>query len=49
MSSPSVWTGRNGVYSLDSILEDPLLQNQIQAQLMQQGYNNLDFLVKSMD
>lgn len=41
MSSPSVWTGRNGVYSLDSILEDPLLQNQIQARLMQQGYNNL--------
>jgi hypothetical protein len=41
MSSPSVWTGRGGTYSLDSILEDPLLQNQIQAQLMQQGYNNL--------
>ena len=41
MSSPSVWTGRGGVYNLDSLLEDPLLQNQVQVQLMQQGYNNL--------
>ena len=41
MSSPSVWTGRGGVYSLDALLEDPLLQNQIQVQLMQQGYDDL--------
>jgi hypothetical protein len=41
MSSPSVWTGRNGVYNLDSLLQDAGLQNQIQTQLMQQSYNNL--------
>jgi hypothetical protein len=41
MSSPSVWTGRGGVYNLDSLLEDPLLQNQIQTRLMQQSYNSL--------
>jgi hypothetical protein len=41
MSSPSVWTGRVGVYSLDDLLSDSGLQNQIQSQLMQQGYDNL--------
>lgn len=41
MSSPSVWTGRGGVYSLTDILTDPNLQNRIQVQLMQQGYNEL--------
>jgi hypothetical protein len=41
MSSPSIWTGRGGVYSLDSVLEDPALQNKIQTQLMQQSYDEL--------
>jgi hypothetical protein len=41
MNSPSVWTGRGGVYSLDDLLNDSLLQNQIQVELMQRGYNNL--------
>jgi hypothetical protein len=41
MSSPSVWTGRGGVYALNDLLLDPLLQNQIQVQIMQQNYNNL--------
>ena len=41
MSSPSVWTGLNGVYSLNDLLNDSLLQNQIQVELMQQGYENL--------
>jgi hypothetical protein len=41
MSSPSVWTGKNGVYSLTDLLNDFNLQNQVQTQLMQQGYNSL--------
>jgi hypothetical protein len=41
MSSPSVWTGKDGVISLDDLLNDALLQNRIQVQLMQQGYENL--------
>lgn len=41
MSSPSVWTGKGGVYGLSDLLSDAGLQNRIQAQLMQQGYDNL--------
>jgi hypothetical protein len=41
MSSPSVWTGKNGVYSLTDLLNNFDLQNQIQTQLMQQGYDSL--------
>jgi hypothetical protein len=41
MSSPSVWTGKDGVYGLSELLDDALLQNQIQVQLMQQGYDQL--------
>jgi hypothetical protein len=41
MSSPSVWTGKDGVYSLDDLLNDSILQKQIQVQLMQQGYDQL--------
>jgi hypothetical protein len=41
MSSPSVWTGRDGVYSLSDLLSDTSLQNRVQVQLMQQGYEQL--------
>jgi hypothetical protein len=41
MSSPSVWTGKDGIYSLADLLNDAELQNRIQVQLMQQGYNDL--------
>lgn len=41
MSSPSVWTGKDGVYSLADLLGDPLLQNNIQVQLMRLGYDQL--------
>jgi hypothetical protein len=41
MSSPSVWTGKNGVYSLADLLDDAGLQNRIQVELMQQGYDQL--------
>jgi hypothetical protein len=42
MSSPSVWTGRDGVYGLSDLLSDALLQNRVQVQLMQQGYEQLE-------
>lgn len=41
MSSPSVWTGKYGVYSLSDLLGNADLQNKIQVKLMQQGYNEL--------
>ena len=41
MTSPSVWTGKGGVYSSADLLSDPDLQNQVQTQLMQQGYDSL--------
>lgn len=41
MNSPSVWTGKGGIYSLNDLLNDSALQNQIQVRLMQQGYNDL--------
>jgi len=41
MTSPSVWTGKGGVYSSEDLLSDPGLQNQVQTQLMQQGYDSL--------
>jgi len=41
MSSPSVWTGKDGVYGLNDLLSDPLLQNRAQVSIMQQGYAGL--------
>jgi len=41
MSSPSVWTGKDGVYGLNDLLGNAVLQNQIQVELMQQGYEQL--------
>jgi len=42
MKSPSVWTGKNGVVSLDNILSDPNRQNQIQIELFEYGYTSLE-------
>lgn len=41
MSSPSVWTGRRGIYSLADLLSDPIAQTQIQTEIMQQSYDQL--------
>jgi len=41
MSSPSVWTGKDGTYSLNDVLSDANFQNRAQVQLMQQGYDEL--------
>lgn len=41
MNSPSVWTGLDGITSVDQILRSPARQNKIQQKLMTQGYNQL--------
>ena len=41
VSSPSVWTGKDGVYSLDDVLTNTTLQTQMQTQVMQISYNSL--------
>jgi hypothetical protein len=41
MSSPSVWTGKAGIYSLNDLLSSAETQNKIQVQIMQQGYQQL--------
>lgn len=41
MSSPSVWTGKGGVYSLSDLLASPEIQNKIQVEIMQQSYAQL--------
>jgi hypothetical protein len=41
MKSPAPWTGVNGVATVDDILGNDALQNQIQHSLMSQGYAGL--------
>ena len=41
MNSPSVWTGQDGITSLDQILADESRQTVIQNQIMQQSYTQL--------
>jgi hypothetical protein len=41
MSSPAVWTGYNGVNSLDDMLNDPEVQTIAQGELMSSGYDSL--------
>ena len=41
MSSPSVWTGKDGITSLDDILASSDTQTTIQTEIMQQSYNSL--------
>jgi hypothetical protein len=41
MSSPSVWTGKNGITSLNDILSSSDTQTTIQTEIMQQSYNSL--------
>lgn len=41
MSSPGIWTGKNGVNSLTDFLNDSDVQTVIQNQLMQNGYEDL--------
>lgn len=39
MQSPSPWTGLNGINSVNDILSNPPIQNQIQEYLMNQSYD----------
>jgi hypothetical protein len=41
MNSPTVWTGLDGVITVDDILNNESLQNSIQERLMNQSYNTL--------
>lgn len=41
LSTPSPWTGKNGIRYVSDITNDEATQNQIQQELMQQSYNQL--------
>lgn len=41
MRSPSVWTGKDGVDSLDKLLSNPGLQDKIQTNLIRDSYDKL--------
>ena len=41
LNAPGVWTGLNGIYSLEAFLASPYSQNDAQAKLMQNSYNSL--------
>lgn len=41
LSAPGIWTGLNGIYSLDAFLNSPSAQNDAQARLMENGYATL--------
>ena len=41
LGAPGVWTGLNGIYSLDQFLASKSAQNDCQARLMKNGYNSL--------
>ena len=41
MQTPSVWTGKNGIVSLDAILVNESIQNRIYREIMQQSYDTL--------
>jgi hypothetical protein len=41
LNAPAIWTGLNGIYSLDDFLNSSSAQNDAQARLMQNGYDSL--------
>ena len=41
MGSPGIWTGRNGINSLDDLLSDENSQNLVQNEIMQLSYDSL--------
>jgi hypothetical protein len=41
LNAPAIWTGLNGIYSLDEFLNSSSAQNDAQARLMQNGYDSL--------
>jgi hypothetical protein len=41
LSAPGIWTGLNGIYTLEQFLNSKSAQNDCQARLMKNGYNSL--------
>lgn len=41
LSAPGIWTGLNGIYSLEAFLNSTTAQNDAQSRLMQNGYSSL--------
>lgn len=41
LNAPGIWTGLNGIYSLDEFLSSKYSQNDAQVVLMKNGYNSL--------
>ena len=41
LNAPGVWTGKNGIYSLNDYLSSTSAQNNVQQTLMQQAYDSL--------
>ena len=41
VSTPSVWTGKNGINSLTDVVSDPLVQTQLANQVFQNSYDSL--------
>ena len=41
LSAPGIWTGLNGIYSLEAFLNSTIAQNDAQSRLMQNGYSSL--------
>jgi hypothetical protein len=41
LNAPGIWTGLDGIYSLEDFLASGSAQNNAQARLMQNGYNSL--------
>ena len=41
LSAPGVWTGKDGINSLNAMISSPLIQNIAQTTLMQNAYNQL--------
>lgn len=41
LSAPGIWTGLNGIFTLEAFLNSPSAQNDCQARLMQSGYESL--------
>jgi hypothetical protein len=49
LKSPTVWTGKDGINSLDNLLASPAKQDGIQQQLMDSGLNQLNQLGVPID
>lgn len=49
LRSPAVWTGLNGIFNLSQMLSNPVLQQQIQQELMQAAYIEMQAVGVKLD